>query len=116
MEYNTFLNEADEMNPVHIYVDDSTGDYYYYDGEKLVLMGRKPQIGDRGNQEEEIFLFRLGASRNDARRARIQRREKALVFRAELWRLNGCCAWVYGVYGLLVVRISAEKGRNAPFL
>lgn len=41
----------EEVKDVHIYMDDRTGNYYYYDGSKLVLMGTKPQIGDKGNQE-----------------------------------------------------------------
>lgn len=41
----------EDVNDVHIYMDDETGNYYYYDGSKLVLMGRKPQIGDRGSKE-----------------------------------------------------------------
>lgn len=44
------LHENDNVD-VHIYMDDKTGNYYYFDGEKLVLMGSKPSIGDRGNQE-----------------------------------------------------------------
>ena len=44
---NNILLEADSTD-IHIYIDDETGDYYYFDGEKLVLMGHKPQIGDRG--------------------------------------------------------------------
>ena len=44
------LLEADDTD-IHIYVDDETGDYYYYDGEKLVLMGHKPQIGDKGTKD-----------------------------------------------------------------
>lgn len=39
----------EDNNDVHIYMDDSTGKYYYYNGEKLILLGSKPQIGDRGN-------------------------------------------------------------------
>ena len=35
----------------HIYVDKTTGDYYKYDGEKLVKIGGSPKIGDRGNSE-----------------------------------------------------------------
>ena len=44
------LHENDNVD-VHIYMDDKTGNYYYFDGEKLVLMGSKPSIGDKGNQE-----------------------------------------------------------------
>ena len=48
----------EDVNDVHIYMDDITGKYYYFDGKKLVLLGSKPQIGDKGNkdlqkQEEE---------------------------------------------------------------
>lgn len=39
----------EEAKDVHIYMDDSTGKYYYFDGKKLILLGSKPQIGDRGN-------------------------------------------------------------------
>lgn len=46
-----YLTEDSQGSDVYIYVDDNTGDYYYYDGTQLVLMGRKPQIGDRGNRD-----------------------------------------------------------------
>ena len=36
---------------VYIYVDDETGDQYYFDGEKLVKMGGKPEIGDKGDED-----------------------------------------------------------------
>ena len=45
------LFEENENKDVHIYMDDSTGKYYYFDGEKLILLGSKPQIGDKGNSE-----------------------------------------------------------------
>ena len=88
-----FLKEDEEANYSHIYVDDSTGDYYIFDGEKLVKLkkvksksnsdgenpdngsppvvvenpdnngknepdtsnddSRSPNIGDRGNEDEE---------------------------------------------------------------
>ena len=42
---------------LHIYQDDRTGNYYYYNGKELVLLGnRTPKIGDRGDadfQEKE---------------------------------------------------------------
>lgn len=41
----------EDTKDVHIYIDDATGNYYYYDGSNLVLMGKKPQIGDRGNKD-----------------------------------------------------------------
>lgn len=46
------LNEdVFEDSDVHIYMDDSTGNYYYYDGENLIPLGSKPQIGGRGNKQ-----------------------------------------------------------------
>ena len=49
--HREYLIEDADTSDVHIYVDDSTGDYYYYDGTQLVLMGHRPQIGDRGSEE-----------------------------------------------------------------
>lgn len=46
---NILLTESD--SDLHIYMDDLTGDYYYFDGEKLVKLGGKPQIGSRGNED-----------------------------------------------------------------
>lgn len=46
------LNEATGYEPIHIYFDDSTGDYYYYNGEEYIKIGNKPlEIGDRGHED-----------------------------------------------------------------
>lgn len=42
----------EKNSKVHIYVDDITGNKYYYNGEKLVLLSKpKPEIGDTGDDE-----------------------------------------------------------------
>ena len=41
----------EEIGDIHIYMDDSTGKYYIFDGKRLVLIGEKPQIGDKGNED-----------------------------------------------------------------
>ena len=46
------INEAVDYEPLHIYFDDSTGDYYYYNGEEYIKLGNKPlEIGDRGDED-----------------------------------------------------------------
>lgn len=45
------LNEAEETDDIHIYVDDNTGDYYYFDGEHLIKLGGKPEVGSKGNKD-----------------------------------------------------------------
>ena len=52
-------NKKNEERNVHIYIDDSTGDMYVFNGSELVKIGNTtPQIGDKGdtdfqNKEEE---------------------------------------------------------------
>ena len=42
------INRSD----LHIYQDDKTGNYYYYNGKELVLLGnRTPKIGDTGDSD-----------------------------------------------------------------
>lgn len=41
-----------KKSDVHIYMDDSTGDMYVFNGKELIKVGNKtPQIGDRGDEE-----------------------------------------------------------------
>lgn len=49
MEFKNQLFE--DAGDLHLYQDDETGNIYYFDGEKLVLYGKKPEIGDKGNQD-----------------------------------------------------------------
>ena len=45
-----------EEKAIHIYKDDSTGNMYYFDGTKLVSLGKDKntaQIGDKGDEEEQ---------------------------------------------------------------
>lgn len=47
-----------EANEVHIYQDDNTGNYYYFDGSKLIYLGKKNQnieIGSHGNKDLDEF-------------------------------------------------------------
>lgn len=47
----TKLYEEDtDTNDIFIYIDSETGNSYYFNGEKLVLLSKKPQIGGRGNK------------------------------------------------------------------
>lgn len=47
----TKLNEAVDYEPLHVYFDDSTGDYYYYNGEEYIKLGHKSlEIGDKGDK------------------------------------------------------------------
>lgn len=49
--------DKDTSKDLHIYQDEKTGDYYYYNGKELVKLGnRTPKIGDKGDanfQEKE---------------------------------------------------------------
>ena len=49
------LFEASKNAGIHIYQDDKTGNKYYFDGKKLVLIGKakQPTIGDKGDEEEQ---------------------------------------------------------------
>ena len=49
------LFEESKNNEIHIYQDDVTGDKYYFDGKKLVLIGKaKPiTIDDREDEDEQ---------------------------------------------------------------
>ena len=49
---NLFLEE-ETADDLHIYIDDLTGDYYYFDGEKLVKEGL-----DDAQRELEILMRR----------------------------------------------------------
>lgn len=65
----------EETKDVHIYMDDSTGKYYYFNGKKLVLLGSKPQIGDTGSddfqrKEEEERKKQIEKEREEDRRER----------------------------------------------
>lgn len=44
------FEEASEED-FHIYVDEITGSYYYFDGTSLIKLGDKPRVGDKGNQD-----------------------------------------------------------------
>lgn len=49
------LFEESTNTGIHIYQDDRTGDKYYFDGKKLVLIGKakQPTIGDKGDEDEQ---------------------------------------------------------------
>lgn len=68
------LNEAADSSDVHIYVDEATGDYFYYDGNQLVKLGGKPKIGDRGNKALQ-----------DAEEEERRRKEEEERAKGELW-------------------------------
>lgn len=65
------LNKSILTESTHIYVDDATGDEYIFDGKKLVKIrsGVKPEIGDKGNPDEE--------AEEDARREKQAAEERA---------------------------------------
>ena len=61
---------------IHIYQDTATGNYYYYNGKELVLLGnRTPKIGDTGDEEyqkreDEERQKRVEQEREEAQRAK----------------------------------------------
>lgn len=61
---------------IHIYQDTATGNYYYYNGKELVLLGnRTPKIGDTGDEEyqkreDEERQKRIEQEREEAQKAK----------------------------------------------
>lgn len=49
--YRLFEDTDTESDDLHIYLDDATGDYYYFDGQSLIKIGNKPRVGDKGSEE-----------------------------------------------------------------
>ena len=64
------------MGNLHIYQDDTTGNFYYWNGTELVLLGNnKPQIGDAGDEdfqkkESEERAKRIQQEREAAQKAK----------------------------------------------
>ena len=66
---------------LHIYQDDKTGNYYYYNGKELVLLGnRTPKIGDTGDsdfqeKENQERAERIKQEREEAQKAKDEGRQ-----------------------------------------
>ena len=59
--------KEEKKRDVHIYMDDSTGDMYIFNGSELVKIGNKtPQIGDKGDDEFQ-------SKEEEERKAQIER-------------------------------------------
>ena len=72
----------EETSDIHIYMDDTTGKYYIFDGKRFVLIGEKPQIGDRGNkniqkQEEEERKKQIEKERQEEKERQKQEKEQS---------------------------------------
>ena len=75
MEHN---KRQTPMGNLHIYEDDKTGNFYYWNGSELVLLGnRKPQIGDTGDEDFQKKEAEERAKKVEEERQEAQRRKDA---------------------------------------